>query len=201
MLKGVILLALLGTCYSAGGGEEAAADGSSAGSNTQARLLLSKQIQNKYLVEGMDIVIKYGLYNIGESAAVNVLLNENGFRDEDFDVVGGQRNVKIDRIPPGTNNSHTLVVRPKKFGYFNFTSAEVQYRVSDAADDAVQVAMTSDPGQGLIISLKEYDRQFSAHILDWAAFAVMTLPSLGIPFMLWYSSKAKYEAVKLGKKD
>merc|ERR1712079_302891 len=139
-----------------------------------ARLLVSKRIQNKYLVEGMDVVIHYGLYNVGDNAA-------------------GQTVVKIDRIPPKANNTHILVVRPKKFGYLNFTSAEVKYKYNEL--DEIKTGFSSDPGQGLIISLKDYDRQFSAHMLDWLAFAVMTLPSIGIPFLLWRSSKAKYESV------
>jgi len=64
-----------------------------------------------------------------------------------------------------------------------------------------QVGLSSDPGQGVIIAARDYERQFSAHLLDWAAFAVMTLPSLGIPFLLWWSSKSKYEAIMLKKAE
>jgi len=146
----------------------------------------------------MDIVVKYSLYNVGDTAATNVKVNDNGFRAEDFDLVSGQTAYKLDRVSPGANSSHTVVVRPKKFGYFNFTAAEVTY--GGGAEGQVLLGLSSDPGQGVIIAARDYDRQFSAHLLDWAAFAVMTLPSLGIPFLLWWSSKSKYEAIAL-KKD
>ena len=48
------------------------------------------QIQNKYLVEGMDLVVKYNLFNIGDAAAVDITLTEGGFGTDDFDVVGGK---------------------------------------------------------------------------------------------------------------
>lgn len=35
--------------------------------------------------------------------------------------------------------------------------------------------------------------------LDWAAFGVMTLPSIGVPLLLWYSSKRKYDTPKARK--
>jgi len=172
---------------------------SALGEEGQARILISKQINNKYLVEGMDIVVKYNLYNVGDNAATNVQVADNGFRQEDFDLVAGQTKYKLDRVAPGANASHTVVVRPKKFGYFNFTAAEVTYSASESVGTVV--GLSSDPGQGVIIAARDYERQFSAHLLDWAAFAVMTLPSLGIPFLLWWSSKSKYEAIMLKKAE
>merc|ERR1712025_331634 len=167
---GLVFLGLMVASTFAADAEE----GAGGAAKNEARLLVGKRIQNKYLVEGMDL----------------------------FDVVGGQSAVKIDRLAGGANTTHALVLRPKKFGYFNFAAAEVKYRVSEEEDSEIRYGYSSEPGQGLIIALKDYDRQFSAHTLDWVAFAVMTLPSLGIPFLLWWSSKVKYEKIaKSSKKD
>ena len=67
------------------------------------------QIQNKYLVEGMDTVVKYSIYNVGDAAAVDIKLTESGFGADDFDIAGGNLAVQIDRMAPKANNS--LVVR------------------------------------------------------------------------------------------
>ncbi len=40
-------------------------------------------------------MVRYGLYNVGGSAAVDVKLSERGFGPDDFDVVGGQQQVNI----------------------------------------------------------------------------------------------------------
>jgi len=160
-----------------------------------ARLLVSKNILNQYLVEGKDLTVQFDLYNVGSSAAINVQLTDKSFPDSDFSVVRGNLDVKWSRISPGTNLTHIVILRPLKSGFFNFTSAEISYLPSETSKERL-VGYTSAPGQGGIINFRDYDRKFSPHVLDWAAFAVMTLPSLGIPFLLWYGSKTKYESLK-----
>ncbi|CAG9759643.1 unnamed protein product [Ceutorhynchus assimilis] len=167
-----------------------------------ARLLISKQILNRYLVEGKDIEVRYSLHNIGKSPAVQVELKDNGFNSDAFEVVGGHLSTKFARIPPESNFTHVVVVRPNKYGYFNFSSAEVSYKVSDAPDAQTQVSYSSEPGEGGIVAFRDYDKKFSSHYWDWLAFALMTCPSLVIPLVLWYNSKSSYEKVsKPSKKN
>jgi translocon-associated protein subunit beta len=170
------------------------------GDSENARLLASKVILNQYAVENKDLTVIYEIYNIGGSPAIDARLVDKSFPDSDFEVVHGNLEVTWQRIGPGYNVSHVVILRPKNAGYFNFTAAEISYLPSETESEP-QHGYTSAPGEGGIVSFRDYDRKFSSHVLDWAAFAVMTLPSLGIPFLLWHGSKSKYEAMKKEKKS
>nr|ABI52677.1 translocon associated complex TRAP beta-subunit [Argas monolakensis] len=141
---------------------------------SEARLLVQKRILNRYLVEGRDIIVDYNIYNVGGSVALDVRIVDSSFGG-DFQVVSGLLDLKVDRLPPNANLSHTVVVRSSKPGRFNFTGAEVYYRTSEEGRE-VQVGHTSEPGEGGIVPGRDFDRQFSPHVMDWLAFAVMSLP-------------------------
>jgi translocon-associated protein subunit beta len=77
---------------------------------------------------------------------------------------------QLDRLAPKANNTHTIVVRPMKFGYFNFTAAEVRYKDNEDSSLSVErVVFSSEPGQGVIIAQRDYERQFSGHMVSFQA--------------------------------
>lgn len=163
----------------------------------QARLLVSKNVENDLLVEGRDLTIKYDVYNVGSSTAFNIALQDDSFPLTDFEVVRGQLSVSWKSLPPNSNVSHVVILKPLKSGTFNFTSAGVKYQPTEEAD--VQVALTTMPGEGPIMSNIEFSRKHSPHLLEWSIFAAMCTPSLLIPFLLWWKSHSKY-AGSNGKK-
>ncbi|XP_050433464.1 translocon-associated protein subunit beta [Adelges cooleyi] len=166
----------------------------------RARLLVSKQVLNKLLVQESDILVKYTIYNVGSVPATNVVLQDNGFPAEAFATVKGNLNIRFNRIPAGANVTHAVVVKPLTYGRFNFTSALVQYKPFESAEEP-QFAISSEPGEGYIISYAEYDKKFSPHVMDWLAFAIMSLPAVAAPFVLWWFSKSKYELILKQKRE
>lgn len=156
-----------------------------------ARLIATKKVQNTYLVEGQDILVEYNLYNVGNLPALNVQLTDASFGPESFDIVAGRVQVKFDRIPPGANVSHSVVVRANQYGYFNFTAAEVSYIPSEDSQN-VQIGYTSAPGEGAIVPLKEFKRRFSAHLIDWIIYCAFLVPVIVTPYAMWNQINVKY---------
>ncbi|XP_003738857.1 translocon-associated protein subunit beta [Galendromus occidentalis] len=164
----------------------------------EARLLSLKKVLNRYLVENRDVSVDYELFNVGDAPALNVKLTDRTFPPSDFDVVSGSLDAKFEKILPGANVSHSLVVRPNKYGLFNFTSAEVTYRISEDSTEE-RISFTTEPGQGGIMPEVEYERRFSPHYLDWAVFALVSMPSILLPYFLYHSSKSRYEGLVKSK--
>ena len=71
----------------------------------------------------------------------------------------------------GSNITHSAVVRPKVgiWGRFNFTAGEVSYLTAEDSKEP-QLGFTSEPGEGFIVSLKEFDRRFSPHVVRLKTF-------------------------------
>lgn len=110
-------------------------------------------------------MFQYNVHNVGKAAALEVEITDNSFHLDHFTHVSGELNARIDRVPPNTNVSHIIVIRPRKYGYFNFTSAEVLYRKNEDAP-RLQIAMSSEPREGFIVSYRDYNKQFSSHVVS-----------------------------------
>uniref|UniRef100_A0A8D2M1B2 Translocon-associated protein subunit beta n=1 Tax=Zonotrichia albicollis TaxID=44394 RepID=A0A8D2M1B2_ZONAL len=148
-----------------------------------ARLLASKSLLNRYAVEGKDLTLQYSIYNVGSSAALDVELSDDSFPPEHCGIVSGMLSVKWDRIAPylfiASNMSHTVVLRPLKAGYFNFTSATITYLAQEGAQ--VVVGFTSAPGQGGILAQRDFDRRFSPHFVSTFPWTMeKTTPGIAI---------------------
>jgi len=162
---------------------------------SQAKLLATKIVDNKFIVQNRDLTIKYNIYNVGTNVANQVKLVDSTFPSGEFARVLGQLSVEWRSIPPNGNVTHVVVLKPLKSDVFNFTSAELSYIPTEGAEP--QKAFTSFPGEGFIMTETEFARKHSPHLLEWAIFALMCMPSLIIPFLLWYRSQSKYVVTKL----
>eukprot|EP01137_Pigoraptor_chileana_P021595 Opistho-2@85527 len=180
MMKSVVfLLALVSVAFAA--------------ENT-GRLVAVKTLLNEILVEGKDLTMVYHLFNVGSGPALEVSLEESGFPTEFFTPIAGLQTAHWERIAPNTNVTHSVIVRPIAAGYYNFTAARVSYRPNEDSE-FVQTGLTSSLGQAAFMRSKDYDVKYAPHWVQWGYFAILAIFPVVVPFFLWYSSYAKYEAI------
>jgi len=159
----------------------------------EARIVASKFLLSNYAVEGKVFVIDYRLYNVGDKPALKVILDDrHNFPTQYFEIVRGLLQVRWDRIGAGANVTHSVALKPRQFGSVNYTAAVITYLPSEDVTEP-RTGYSSSPGEGYIYALKDYERKFSPHYMDWGIFALMALPCLLPPVFLWYRSSKKYE--------
>ncbi|KAG9510184.1 TBC1 domain family member 10A, partial [Fragariocoptes setiger] len=159
---------------------------------SNARLLVDKQILNKYIVEERDVVVNYHILNIGGSTARDVQVTDDTFLPTKFQVINGYTSFSVTELASGTNLTHVVILRPlpNSWGQHMFGPAKVTYKKNDAGD--VQIGYSSELGEGYIVATRTFDRKFSSHFFDWFVFAIMCLPSIGIPYYLWSKSNMRF---------
>ncbi|KAI6239129.1 Translocon-associated protein subunit beta [Aphelenchoides fujianensis] len=157
-----------------------------------ARLLAQKISLSQYAIEGMDFVFEYNIFNTGDRTALKVSLDDrHSFPTQAFEVIKGLLQVRWEKIAPGANVTHSVVIRPRTAGIFNHTAATVTYYPKEDAKE-VRVGYTSAPGEGHIYRLRDYERRFSSKWFVWVVFFLLTLPTTAVPFALWWQQRNKY---------
>uniref|UniRef100_A0A915MIZ2 Electron transfer flavoprotein subunit beta n=1 Tax=Meloidogyne javanica TaxID=6303 RepID=A0A915MIZ2_MELJA len=165
-----------------------------------ARILTSKFTLSQYAVENMDFVIEYILYNVGDRTALKVTMDDrNSFPTQSFETVKGFLHVHWEEIAPGENVTHSVVVRPRTFGIFNYTSAMVTYYPTNDAKQAI-ISYSTAPGEGNIYRLKDYERRFASKISVWIGFLLLAMPTTVLPFIIWFQVQKKYAKTQIGQK-
>lgn len=159
---------------------------------TNAKLLVDKEIFNKYIVEGRDILVNYHIINLGGSVARDVKVIDDTFPKDRFEVVNGYLTFTIPEIAPGVNVTHAVVLRPRpnSWGQHRFGPARVEYKQNDAGQ--LQLATSSELGEAYVVASRTFDKKFSSQFLDWFIFAILCIPSLYGPYYLYTQSDAKF---------
>lgn len=159
---------------------------------TNAKLLVDKEIYNKYIVEGRDILVNYHLINVGGSVARDVKVIDDTFPSDRFELINGYLTFTISQIAPGTNVTHAVVLRPlaNSWGPHRFGPARVEYKQNEAGQ--LQLATSSELGEAYVVAARTFDRKFSSQFLDWFIFSILCLPSLFGPYYLYLQSDSKF---------
>lgn len=158
--------------------------------SSEPRILVSKKIMSANLVQNNPIIIRYDLHNTGEATAYDITLNDTTF-PESFTVLSGSLRFRLEKIDPSINVLHAVIVSTNVSGQFDFEAAKFSYSVYYGG--GVRRGSSSAPGPRSVKSYVEYVRMNSMQLFEWSVFVLVTVPSLLVPFALWYFSKRKYE--------
>ena len=71
--------------------------------------------------------------------ATTVEMADDSFNEDHFEHIAGLMHVMWDRVPPGGNVTHAVVVKPTVFGVYNMSYARITYRADEKGTSVVRV--------------------------------------------------------------
>lgn len=100
------------------------------------------------------------------SDAHNIQLSDNNLPDQYFVKLNATSSIRVPNLVPNGKVEEILIYKPKigTWGRVNFTSCEVVYQTKDS--DLTLRTESSEPGTGYIISIEDYEKRFSLHLVS-----------------------------------
>jgi len=157
----------------------------------KAHLIIQKTILSENIAAQKELIVQYNLFNVGTSAAIDVLLVDDSWPGHSFQKVVGLTSAKWDRIPAGGNVSHTVVLKPTVPREILTEPAVVSYRETAKSD--IVTGFSSDLGYLDILSSTENFRRTAPHMREWVNFGLLALGPILVPFAVWTYIQLNYE--------
>ncbi|KAL7671102.1 hypothetical protein ACOME3_006013 [Neoechinorhynchus agilis] len=151
-------------------------------------VFFTKSLLTKQTSIGIDLSVKYGVYNRGPNPITDVRFDDLlSYPKSDFDLVSNPFG-QWKSIESYDNVSVVAIVRPRLAGYLNASSCVLSYFERETE----KTILSSSPGFIYSMPLVEYKRQFGNHSFQLVIYALLAALSSAMPFYLWYEKTAKY---------
>merc|ERR1712183_124988 len=124
--------------------------------------------------QNQELTFSYKIYNVGSQEAYDVVMEDENFNAEDFEIVSGESKKVWDIIGAGASMTHEITVKPLKAGSQNITSAILSYS-QEKGGEGIKL-FSSDYGSAQIIEESEYLRKHASHLQDWIMFFLLCVP-------------------------
>eukprot|EP01100_Stratorugosa_tubuloviscum_P001215 TRINITY_DN1269_c2_g1_i1.p1 TRINITY_DN1269_c2_g1~~TRINITY_DN1269_c2_g1_i1.p1 ORF type:complete len:182 (-),score=77.40 TRINITY_DN1269_c2_g1_i1:166-711(-) len=132
-------------------------------------IVARKNFVQSELVKGKDAIISIQVFNLGESPAYDLTINDTeNWGAETFKVVIGFTSVSIDKLEAGANISNSFIVRPNNRKIFDTIPAVVLFR--ETPNGPLIYSYSSAFYIEKIKNRSELERLSSAHLFEWTVF-------------------------------
>ncbi|TPX34189.1 hypothetical protein SmJEL517_g03054 [Synchytrium microbalum] len=148
-------------------------------------VLVSKEIEQEYFVQGRPTTVKVSVFNLGPEVITNVILNDKSFKNHTQFTIqeGSTTSTTFPKVNIAANATFSYVVVAAITGPFQDEPVAVHYTVNNKK----VTAWSSSLGAVYIATEQEY-ATISSHTNEWLIFAGLASLPIVVPYVLYSSS-------------